>query len=117
MKTKLGVIVSDLENLKELQAIKMPVKISYRLKRLVYKLQPILKSYDEKRNELVKEFGEEDEEKKIWNVKKESLPEFYAKLQELLDTDEEIDFEKIKIGELGGIEIAPKLLIDFIFEE
>lgn len=116
MKTKLEAIVNSVDSIRALQEIKLPVKISYRIKRLADKINPILKNYHEQRNELVKKFGEEDEKSQIWNVKKENQPVFYEELQKLLDVEETIDFEKIKIDELSGIEIEAKLLLDFIFE-
>lgn len=116
MKIKLSDIVNGVVSINALQEIKLPVKISYRLKRLVDRLTPILKNYDEQRNELIKKLGEKDEEKDTWNVKKENLTEFYAELQKVLEIEEDIEWEKIKIDELGDVKIEPKLLLDFIFE-
>jgi hypothetical protein len=85
--------------------------------RLVNKVQPLLKIYDEKRNELVKEFGEEPD--KDGNIKvsdPEKFKLFSAKMKELLEVDEDIDWTPIKIEELGNVEIAPKLLLNFLFE-
>jgi hypothetical protein len=117
IKITLNEIVGNAENLKELQTIKLPVKISYRIMRLVNKLDPILKVYDEKRNELVKEFGEPVDEqgnKKVTDPAKLKL--FAEKLGELLKTEENIDFDLLKIEDLGDVKIEPKLLIPFLFE-
>ena len=118
-KVKLSQIVNSTEDIKKLLEVKFPVKVSYRLGRLVNKLQPELTLYDAKRNELVKEFGDAPDEK--GNIKvtdPEKLKLFMVKLQELLSVDIDIDFEKIKIDTLGELSIEPKLLLlDFIFEE
>ena len=97
----------------------LPVKTSYRIKRLGDKLEPILKAYNEKRNELVKEFGELDEKTQNWNVSDpEKLKLFIVKMKELLDTEEDLEFEKVKISELGDDTILPaKDIIGWIFEE
>jgi len=114
MKVKLHQIVNSAEPLKTLIEVKLPVKISYRLKRLVNKLAPILTTYNEKRNELVKEFGEVQEDKNI-KVTEEKLKPFLEKLNEVLEVEEEIDFELINIEDLGDVVIAPKDLVEWIF--
>lgn len=117
MKIKILEILSESQNIQNLQTLKLPVKVSYRIKRLIDKLTPILKSYEEKRVELIKELGTENEETKEFNVSKENETEFYAKIKELQGVEEEIDFTPIKIEELGQIEIEPNKLVSFIFEE
>jgi hypothetical protein len=98
----------------------LPIKISYRLKRLADALNPILKTYDEKRNELIKEYGDEYETEKGEKAIKVSDPKklklFSEKFTELVSTEEEINFDRIKISELN-INISAKDLPDFIFEE
>ena len=117
MKIKLADIVGEVENVKALLDLKFPIKVSYRLNRLVSKLQPELNLYDTKRNELVKEFGDAPQEDGTIKVTDpEKLAEFTKKLQELLDVECEIDFEKIKIDDIPNVEVSPKLLVNFIFE-
>ncbi|MEI6532483.1 MAG: hypothetical protein WCO06_01445 [Candidatus Roizmanbacteria bacterium] len=118
MKVKLSQVVNSSEDIKKLLEVKLPVKVSYRLSRLVSKLQPYLTIYEAKRNELVKEFGEAPDKEGNVKVKDpEKLKQFMAKFSELLSEDIDIDFEKIKIDTLGDMSIEPKLLlIDFIFE-
>ncbi len=115
MTIKLNDIVSNVENLQELQSVKFPVKVSYRIKRLVDKLDPILKAYNEKRNDLVKEFGEEQEDKSIKVVDPEKLKLFAEKLSELLTTSEEVEFDPINVEDLGTVEVPAKLLVSFVF--
>jgi single-stranded DNA-specific DHH superfamily exonuclease len=114
MKIKLEKIVNSVEQLKGLQQETMPVKVSYRIKRLIDKLSPILKTYEEKRNDLVKEFGEENEDKSF-QVKKENLDEFYKKLNEVLEIEEEVEFEPINIEELGDTKLKPVQIPDWLF--
>lgn len=117
MKIKLEEIIKASSALVELQRYSLPVKISYRLKRLLDRLTPILKSYDEKRVELVKEFGEQNEKKEFEVRDPEKLKLFHEKHNELLEFEEEVEFDKIKIKELGNINIPAKDLVDFVFEE
>lgn len=117
IKVKLSDLVSSVEQLKAIQEVKIPIKISYRIKRLIDKVESILKVYNDSRNELVKEFGDIDEKTKNISVTDpEKLKEFAIKLQELLNEEDEIDFDKIKIEDLGNITIEAKNLPTFIFE-
>ncbi len=116
MKIKLSEIVNNIENIRALQEVKLPVKVSYRLKRLTDKLQSPLKTYDEKRNELVKEFGDEQEDKTFAVKDPEKLKLFMMKFNDLVAIEEEVDFDKIKIDDLGDVKVEAKLLVDFIFE-
>lgn len=101
----------------QLQSIKFPVKVSYRIKRLMDRLQPIFKTYDAKRNELVLEFADApDKEGNQKVTDPEKLKLFYEKLKELLESEEEIEWEKLKVEDLGDVPVAPKLLVPLIFE-
>ncbi len=116
MKIQIKEVVNNVENIKALQEVSLPIKVSYKIKRLVDKLNPIVKSYEEKRTDLVKEFGEKQEDESVSVTDPEKLKLFVEKLNELLAIEEELDFEPIKLEELGEISIAPKDLVDFIFE-
>ena len=117
MKISIKDVVNNVKNLKALQEVKFPVKISYRIMRIINRLQPILTAYEAKRNELVKEFGDEpDKEGNIKVTNPEKLKLFSEKLLELLDTYEDVEFEKIKIEDLDDVKVEPKLIIPFIFE-
>ncbi len=117
MKIQLSAIVNSTEQIKSLLEIKLPVKISYKIKRLVDKLNPILKAYEDKRNELVKEFGEQNEDGSFQVKDGAKVKEYITKLTELLEVEEEIDwFEPIKIEELGDVQIEPKNITNFVFE-
>lgn len=120
MKVKLADIVNNVQNIQSYVDIKFPIKVSYRIKRLIDKLQPILKTYDEKRNELIKEFGEEyinEKEEKVFGVKDpEKMKIFFEKLNELLVVEEEIDFEKVSVDSLDGVKLEVNKIVDFIFE-
>jgi hypothetical protein len=120
MKIKLENIVRDEKNLQALQHVEMPAKVSYRIKRLNDKITPILKSYNEKRVELIKKHGEEQivegKPTDIFQVLPEKEKEFYKELQEVLDIEEKIDFEPIKIEEIGNIVVSPNKLVEWIFE-
>jgi len=117
MKIKIGDIVSSIEGVKQLQEINFPVKVSYRLMRLVNKLQTELNSYEEKRIDLIKKYGDAPDEKGAINVTDpEKIALFRKDLQEIFDLEVDIDFEPIKIDDAGDVKIPAKLLVNFIFE-
>lgn len=119
IKVKVSEIVNSIEQLKALQEIKFPVKVSYKINRLVNKLNPELITYNESRNKIINELGEKDEETGNIQVKDpEKMKLFGEKLMEILSVEIELDwFEKIKISELGDIAVEPKNLVEFVFEE
>ncbi len=116
MKLKLKQIVDSKKQIQDLLEIKLPVKISYRINKLVNKLDPELVIYENKRNELIKELGEKVEGTETVQVKTENIPKFIEEMNILNDIDVEVDFEKIKVEDLGDIQIAPKDLVDWLFE-
>jgi hypothetical protein len=100
----------------------LPVKVSYRIKRLIDKLNPITKVYDEKRVELIKEYGDKvvDEKTGEENTQvkdPEKIKQFMEKVNELQSVEEEVEFDKIDIEELGDVKIAPKDLVAFLFKD
>ena len=119
MLIKLSEVINNVENLKAIQEVKLPVKISYRIARLVNKLQPEANLYEEKRVNLLKELGELDEKGEKYDIKYgtiENQAKFWKEISELLAMEIEIDFTKIKVEELGEVNMEAKLLNLFIFE-
>lgn len=118
MKVKLSEVVQSAEQIKALLELGLPVKVSYKILRLVNNLNPILEIYNTKRNDLIKELGEKNEKDENFSVKDPAkLKEFATRLTELLDIEEEIAFEPIKITELGEVNVAAKNLVSFMFTE
>src|SRR5690242_13513656 len=121
MKVKLAEIIDGVPSLNILAETKFPTKVAYRIKRLTDKLNPMLKTYEEKRVELVKEYGTEVEsekgEKSTQVTDSEKIPVFLEKLNELRAVEEDVDFEPISVKELGAVEVAPKDLLSWIFTD
>lgn len=118
MRLKLREIVENETALNILMEIKFPQKVSFRLSRLKKILLPEIESFNERRIVLAKEYGKQvNETEDKWEIPKDNVPKFNKELNTLLDMEIDIPFEKIKLEELGNIEIEPKNLIDFVFEE
>ena len=116
IKIKVNDVVGSVENIKSLLEIKLPVKVAYRISKLVNKLQPTLTVYEENRTKLIKEYGDVQEDGNTSVKDPEKLKLFAEELGKLLEVEEEIDFDKINVDELEGINIEAKLLVSWIFE-
>lgn len=102
MKIKLGELLNAAESLNKLFIADLPIKLSYKLSKIVNSINGELKIYDEKRNELIRKLGTEDEKTKQWSVAPGSanMPEFMKKMNELLDAETEVIDWKIPLADL-----------------
>lgn len=110
MNIKLHTLINSAESLKKLIAIKIPIKIGYQLSKLVNQIQPDLSSYEENRVKLVKEYGILDEKGDL-KVSNDNIQKFTEELTKLTEIDVNVDFEKIKVEDLGQINIEPQELV------
>lgn len=122
MKITIKDVVDTRITVGELLKQKLPIKIAYRISKLANKLASEYKFYEEKRLELVKEYGEkvkDDEGNETDNIQvtKKNETKFYEELNKIVDLEVEIDYDPISIEELGNIQIEPKLLNPILFKD
>lgn len=117
MKIKLREVLEAAGSFQVLQNKEVPIKVAYRLKRLANKLQSDINLYSENRNELIKKLGEKQKDGTFKVVDPEKLEELSNQTKELLNEEIEVEFNKIKLSELGDIKIEPNSLIEWVFEE
>lgn len=89
---------------------KLPPKASYTIHRLLMKLAPEVQLLDKKRNELIEELGEKDEESGQLMVKEgtDGFKEFVKRYTEVLDTEIEVECPKLDLDHLGDkIDLSP----------
>lgn len=115
IKVKLGEIYASTEALKHLNTIKFPSNISWKLATLTRHLNPELEQFESKRLELVKELGTEQEDGTI-KVMGDNLKPFSEKINEISAIEVDLNFEKIKVADLGETAIEPQYLLGFVFE-
>lgn len=122
---KLSKITESKDSLQKLAQTNLPAKVAYMISKLINKINPDLKIYEEQRSKLVKKHGEcIDKENDVWNVIKKNEKKFYADLDKLLAIEVDIGFsknkplKKIKIEELGDITLtaADFVNLDWLFE-
>lgn len=112
----LNEVVSSVEGLKALLEVKLPIKIAYRIRKLVNNgLERELKNYDEARNKLICDLGEKQEDGTFSIKDPEKLKEFAKSMEELLTTKVEFDWELLKIEDLGEVQLASKDIVSWLF--
>jgi len=122
---KLSQIVDSKASLEKLAQTTLPIKIAYRIGKIISQFNPELELFEEQRQKLVKQYGEcLDEKADRWEVKPELKEDFFAELDELKDAEVEVGFsddkpiKKIKVSELGDISLQPAHFVnlDWLFD-
>lgn len=113
-------VVESSPILSELLKMELPIKTSYRISKLSKKIEAEVKDYLDKKNDLIRKYGKEDEKTKIPSISAqdtENMSLFNNDHGALLSIEIEFDFSPIPISELGKPDIEPRLLIPWIFTE
>ena len=114
---KLKELVEGSESLGVLMQEKLPIVLGYKLAVFIKKASPEIEEYNKKRNELLAEYADVvlDKDKKPTSQMKfkdeKAVKAFNEKINALLDQEIKIDIPKIKIDELAGMVVEPKVLI------
>ena len=118
MKFKLKEVFSLTRSLPILTDKELPIKVSYRLVKLLRQCSMEMESMEKARVKLVDKYAETPEEHeaspdkdKGIKVAEEKMPDFQKEFGVLLDEEVEIDFEPILIDELGDISLSAKDLL------
>lgn len=124
---KLKELVNSQAALIELLKEQLPINIAWELNRLVKKLEPELKVYEDLRVEKIKQYGQPIGDTEQLEVKEENREVFFKELSELQDQEVTVEFTKIKMSEFVEYSRKAKepitittnnmLLLDWIFEE
>jgi hypothetical protein len=111
MKVSNGDIFNAREALQTLIKERLPVKVSYRLARLAKKVSDQLTIIEEVRTNLVKQYGETDENGNL-SIKPgaKNMAPFLTDFNELMGQEVEIDADIIKLPE-DGLTIEPSVLL------
>ena len=128
IKITLEQLLNSSDSLKALSQKQLKARCAYAVGRLLKAADNEIASFNETRLELIKKYGEKDENGELKNdeqgnvhIPQEVISEFNAELQDLLKTEIEINANKIKIEDIGDVEFTPaemSQLDEFIeFEE
>jgi hypothetical protein len=100
MKVTIEKVLDAKESMGKLLQKDLPIKSSFKLSRLVKKLNEELEVFNEKRKDLFKKFGKELEDGR-YHLGEEVAEDYNNNLKELLSVEIEIDFEPLKVDQLG----------------
>lgn len=101
MKVKLAKIYNALEVFRKLLNQELPVTVSYQFTKLFKNLNTRFNMLETSRLELVKEFGESQENGDVKVTDGDNKSKFLEKFNELLETEIDLDWKKISIEDLG----------------
>jgi len=116
---KVAEVLSSQESLRVLVETKMVARASFKVSLLVKKLEEYVKTYQESREKLIKEFGVESTESPgQFSFVPENQVKFVEQHTSLLDVVVDVNVNKIKADDiLGGIEPKHLLMLEWLIEE
>jgi hypothetical protein len=107
-------LVNSTEGLRELGQKTLKARPAYSVAKILKAAEAEMTSFNDTRMNLIKKYGEKKEDGELntdenGNVRiaPESLADFNKELQELLDTQVEINANKIRIEDIGDVEFTP----------
>ena len=119
MKVKLNKLWNSQKALGALNIVKeLAIKTSYWVGKNTKKISREIELIEEKRRDLVKKYGVENEKKET-TVPQEKIEEFSKEFYDLLDTEIDVDLRLFNINEFtgkSGLTGQDMLQIDFLFE-
>ena len=98
IKTTIEKILNSQEALNKLADKPLPVKISYRLAKVVKTVGTELELYESERKKLLEKYGTPDNENKYYNIPKDKAEMFNTEFTQLLNTETELSAEKIDLS-------------------
>lgn len=125
MKLTNNVIVNSIEALKNLSAKELDVKTSFKIAKNIKVIDEISNIFVEEKRKLVSKYGTKDKEGNlkvddhgVAEIDKGNLEEWNRSYAELLEIQNDIDIEKIKLSDLDIKVSAQELLaIEYMIEE
>jgi len=119
MEFKLGQIQEMKEPLGRLTEQQLPLKLAFKLNKLVRLMDENLAVIEEERIKLVKKLGVLNEKTENIEIPKESMTQFQKEFVELMNETVELEFKAFKIDDFENAEITTQdmLKLEAIFEE
>lgn len=113
---KLGQLDFIISSFSKLVNKELPIKLSYRLSKLIKLLASEHELFNQNKNEIIKKYAEKDEEgniKQLENGRVDiiNMQSYQNEIGELYEISFNIDFDKIKIDDLADINISVQDLL------
>ena len=119
MKIKLNTLLESFGALQAIANQPFPVKLSYKLGRILKAAEQCLQAHEKVRVKLVEKYGEKREKGGYEVTDPEALEKFKAEVEPLLEVEQELWGDPISIYELGNKELPPAVLgaLDWLIVE
>ena len=118
IKLKINDLLESTEVLQKLAKKELKAKLAWQVGRLLKSAEQEIQDFNETRMNLIKKFGEKDEngelitdENNNCKISADSTSNFSNELTELLDSEVEINANKIKIDDIANIDFSPSEMI------
>jgi len=119
MKFRLGQIQEMKEPLARLTNEQLPLKLAFKLNKLVRNMDENLTVIEEERVKLVKKLGVENKETGSVEIPKDKIPQFQEEFVELMSEEVEIDFTPFSVDDFANAKVTTQdmLKLSLLFEE
>jgi hypothetical protein len=117
MKLKLYEIVNSEDALKELGSLKLSAKLSYKISKNVKKIVDELREYNTLKNKLIVEKYGTQNESGNFQVMKENLPDFVKELNELLESEVDVDIYPVELDDSIILSVDHMSALSWLFLE
>ena len=114
IQVKIVELLNSTDTLQKLSQQDFKAKLAWSIARLLKSAEAEIQSFNETRMNLIRKYGEKDEngelitdEKGNCKINQESLTEFSTQLGDLLETTVEINANKIKVEQLDDVDFTP----------
>jgi len=114
IQVKIVELLNSTDTLQKLSQQDFKAKLAWSIARLLKSAEAEIQSFNETRMNLIRKYGEKDEngdlitdEKGNCKIDQESLTEFSTQLGDLLETTVEINANKIKVEQLDDVDFTP----------
>lgn len=111
-------IVNSVEIFSALSQKKLNMRMAYQLAKIIKEVQKEFELFQETRMKLINEYAERDEDGRLkidennnFTIPREKIQDFQKELNELLETQVELQINKINLDELEDVEFTPMELI------
>ena len=107
MKISLLNIVNSKNTLEKLASLSLPIKVAYRVSKLLSKVSSEFKDFEDSRIKLIRKFGTEKDDGNI-EVSEENKVKFFAEMNELLNEEVELSFAPLELNSFPeSCELSP----------
>lgn len=118
IKVKMSQLLDSTETLKKLSNMQLKARLAFQIGRVLKAADSEITNFNEARMNLIKKYGEKDEngdlktdEKGNCTIPNESTEEFGHELNDLIETEVEINANPIKIADLENLDFTPSDMV------